>query len=169
MKGAILLAIKEMKIGQQFTSSMLDAATTVEQIEYAFAVVLNKADQALVFELPRQNGSGIQWQVLHHPLPNQSDPFTAVQNALRQKTGYQTRHWSYLGSHVPTLEQPTDTGYYFYARHAHHVTDPQPTGDSPAVAKWVPLTDLRYALLDGRIVLASHALAVSLALLTLHS
>lgn len=35
------------------------------------------------------------------------------------------------------------------------------------MAKWVPLTDLRYALLDGRIAIVSHALTVSLALLTL--
>lgn len=165
-KTAVSLAIKDMKLGQQFTNRVLESPS-VEQTDYAFAVVLNKAGLALVFESPRPYSSGVYWQVLHHQLPDDSDPFTAVQNNLVQKTGYQTSHWSYLGNHVLALGQPASIGYYFCARQAHQVTAPQPNGHCPNVPKWIPLTDLRYALLDGRIAIASHALTVSLTLLTL--
>lgn len=135
--------------------------------DYVNSVVLNEAKQALVFELPRHLGSGVEWQILSHDLPADSDPFTAVQTALLHKTGCQTSHWSYLGSHVMPADLPARVGYFFCAKQAHTIANPQPNGTSSAIIKWVPLTDLRYALLDGRIASVTHALTVSLALLTL--
>ena len=157
-----------MKTGQPFTNTVPHKLAPVEQADYVIAVVLNKESLALVFESPRTNLAGVHWQVLTHHLPSSTDPFTAVQTALLQKTGHQTSNWSYLGSHVMTLEQPSGSGYFFCARQAHPVAAPKPNGHSSAVARWVPLTDLRYALLDGRIATTSHALTVSLTLLTLH-
>ncbi|WP_420628733.1 hypothetical protein [Candidatus Leptofilum sp.] len=136
--------------------------------DYIYALVLNEIGDALVFELPREGGSGVHWQMLSVPFSASSDPFTAVQTALLHKTGYKTSHWSYLGTHIMTQDESTAVGYYFCAKQAHQIADPRPNGSSPSVAKWVPLTDLRYALLDGRILLTSHALTASLALLTLH-
>ncbi|MBK7893662.1 MAG: hypothetical protein WAS33_24280 [Candidatus Promineifilaceae bacterium] len=139
----------------------------IQQQDYVNAVVVDETGQALIFESPRPSGSGVYWHVLHHKLPCDSDPFTAVQTALLHKTGHQTSHWAYLGSHVMSIDQPSGNGFFFCAQQARQTTTPQPNGHTPTVAKWVPLTDLRYALLDGRIAIVSHALTVSLALLTL--
>ena len=137
------------------------------QQDYVNALVLNSSGQALVFETPRQTSTGVYWHVLSHSLPCGSDPFTAVQDALRHQTGYQTNHWSYLGSHVMAADQPTGASFFFCAQKVQPVHDLPPNDSSPGTAKWIPLTDLRYALLDGRIAIVSHALTVSLALLTL--
>ena len=94
------------------------------------------------------------------------DPFTAVQRLLLAITGYQTTHWSYLGSHVSDRNQSDGAGYFFCAQQVRPVAGMQPNEPDRYGVKWVPLTDLRYALLDGRITIMSHALTVSLALLT---
>lgn len=137
------------------------------QQDYVNALVLNSSGQALVFETPRQTGTGVYWHVLSHLLSCGTDPFTAVQNALLHQTGFQTNHWSYLGSHIMAADRPTGASYFFCAQKVQHETAPQLNQDASSMAKWVPLTDLRYALLDGRIAIVSHALTVSLALLTL--
>lgn len=142
-------------------------APSICPLDTIHALVLNQIGDALVFELPREGSSGVSWQMLSVKFAPGSDPFTAVQTALFQITGYQTNHWSYLGTHAMTQEQPSGVGYYFCAQQAIQTAVPQPKDNSLAVAKWVPLTDLRYALLDGRILLTSDALTVSLALLTL--
>ncbi|MEZ4593400.1 MAG: hypothetical protein R3D55_19975 [Chloroflexota bacterium] len=156
-----------MKKAQLATPTAGSPVLQIQQEDYVNAVVLDETGQALVFECPRPNGRGVYWHVLHYQLPHNADPFTAVQTALLHKTGHQTSHWAYLGSHVMSIEQPSGNGYFFCAQQARQTTTPQPNGHSPAAAKWVPLTDLRYALLDGRIAITSHALTVSLALLTL--
>lgn len=131
------------------------------------ALVLNKNGEALIFELARQGGSGVYWELLCLEFTAEVDPFTAVQTALLHQTGYQTNHWSYLGTHVMTQEESAGVGYYFCAQQATQTTMSPQNSHPLRVAKWVPLTDLRYALLDGRILLTSHALTASLALLTL--
>lgn len=160
------MVIEAMKRAQQ-VSERAEAIPQIYQLDWVNAVVLNDAGQALVFESPRQTGSGVHWQVLAHFLPANTDPFTAVQTALVHKTGYQTNHWSYLGSHVIDSKQAEGNGYFFSAQQARQITTPQPNGHTPHVARWVSVTDLRYALLDGRIANISDALTVSLALLTL--
>lgn len=156
-----------MKEVQLVTSTQAAEVAKVQQHDYVNAVVLNQMGQALVFETARPSGSGVYWEVLHHCLPANSDPFTAVQTALLQNVGYQTNHWSYLGSHTMSLNQPTGNGFFFCAKQARQVSAPQPNGHSPSTTRWIPLTDLRYALLDGRIAIVSHALTASLALLTM--
>lgn len=160
-------AIIAMDIVQVAPNILLQEVPPICQKDYVNAVVLNQAGEALVYETPRQSSVGVYWHVLSQSLPCGIDPFTAVQTALLHKTGGQTNHWSYLGSHVMAPDQPTGASYFFCAQQVQQVTSPQPNGHSPAVAKWVPVTDLRYALLDGRIAIVSHALTVSLALLTL--
>jgi len=159
--------INAMKEAQLVTNRQAAEVAPTQQIDYVNAVVLNEFQQVLIFESPRPNSTGVYWQVLSYYLTCGEDPFTAVQTALQQKAGHQTSHWSYLGSHAMSLDEPSGNGFFFCARQAKQVTTPQPNGHGGAVAKWVPLTDLRYALLDGRIAIVSHALTVSLALLTL--
>lgn len=137
--------------------------------DYIIALVLNEAREAMVLERQKPSG-GANWQIMERCLKPDEDPFTAVQNELLAKIGRQTSQWSYLGSHVVDTSQPVGVGYFFCAVQArkvvaveqkHHAHD-----GAGLCLKWVPLTDLRYALLDGRLAMSNHALTVSLAFLT---
>lgn len=134
-------------------------------IDYVNALVVNEAKQALVLEAEK-TGGGLCWLMIGRYLQPDEDPFTAVQQKLLELTGYQTRQWAYLGSHGVSESQLLGVGSLFCAQRAHQVATPCPEAQLPYIVKWVPLTDLRYALLDGRITTMSHALTVSLSLLT---
>jgi len=137
--------------------------------DYVIALVLNEAGEAMVWERPRPDG-GTYWQVMARYLQLDEDPFTAVQQELLAQTGRQTGEWVYLGSHVVDTSQSVGVGYFFCAQQTREIVAVAPQREEadgmPLHLKWVPLTDLRYALLDGRLAMTNHALTVSLALLT---
>ncbi|MCB8977654.1 MAG: hypothetical protein H6657_09555 [Ardenticatenaceae bacterium] len=132
-------------------------------LDYVNALVLNSAGEALVFEVEKPGG-GVYWQILESSLQPNDDPFTAVQQRLEQAAGFQAKQWSYLGSHAIEVSRLFGTGFLFCARQAKQVAEPIWDGGE---AKWVSLVNLRYALLDGRISIMSHALTVSLSFLTI--
>jgi ADP-ribose pyrophosphatase YjhB (NUDIX family) len=134
--------------------------------DYVNILVLNEAREALVLEGYKQGNSSVCWKVLGGYLEGEEDPFTAVQRSLLQKIGYQTTHWSYLGSHGTERNRYRGVGHFFCAQQASPVANVQNDKPDTAQIKWVQLTDLRYALQDGRIPIMSHALTISLALLT---
>lgn len=134
--------------------------------DYVNALVLNSAGEALVFEVKKPN-SGVYWQLLDLYLAPQEDPFTAVQQKLEKMTGFQAKQWSYLGSHAVEASRMFGVGFLFCARQAVQVAEPCPTQPDEGEVKWVSLVHLRYALLDGRISIMSHALTVSLSFLTI--
>lgn len=135
--------------------------------DYVNALILNESGQALVFEEPKLAGAGVHWHLLGRCLSPDTDPFTVVQQELLQKTGYETTVWSYLGSHIMAPDRPVGVGYFFCARQARRTITRQLETPASGTIKWVPLKDLRYALLDGRIAVISHALTASLAFLTI--
>jgi len=134
--------------------------------DYVNILVLNKAREAMVLESYKQGSGGICWKMLGGYLEVEEDPFTAVQRYLLQQIGYQTTHWSYLGSHGTEPNRYRGIGHFFCAQQASPVATMQNDHLDTAHIKWVQLTDLRYALQDGRIPIMSHALTISLALLT---
>jgi hypothetical protein len=138
--------------------------------DYIIALVLNKAGEGLVWERQKPGG-GTSWQMMERFLRLDEDPFTAVQQELLAQTGRQTDQWAYLGSHVVDVSQPVGVGYFFCAQQTCEIVEVAqerltPDGELLCL-KWVPLTDLRYALLDGRLAVTRHALAVSISLLTI--
>lgn len=134
--------------------------------DYVNILVLNETGKALVLESAKRGSGGICWKMLGGYLEVEQDPFTAVQQMLLQKIGYQTTHWSYLGSHGTEPNRHRGVGHFFCAQQARQVIQVQNNGSEVAHIKWVQLTDLRYALQDGRIPIMSHALTISLAFLT---
>jgi hypothetical protein len=136
------------------------------KLDYVNALVLNSMGEALVFEVQKPN-SGVYWQLLDRYLQPKEDPFTAAQQKLKQMTGFQTSQWAYLGSHAIEASRLFGMGFLFCAQQAVQVAEPEPNRPEVLAIKWVPLVDLRYALLDGRISIMSHALTVSLSLLTI--
>lgn len=138
--------------------------------DYIIALVLNEAGEALVWE-QQKPGGGTCWQVMERSLLPEEDPFSAVQQELLAQTGRQTDQWAYLGSHTIDTNQPVGVGYFFCAQQTREIVQVPAGRTTPdgelLCRKWVSLTDLRYALLDGRLALTRHALTVSLALLTI--
>jgi 8-oxo-dGTP pyrophosphatase MutT (NUDIX family) len=138
--------------------------------DYVIALVINEAGEAMILERQKPGG-GAYWQMMKRYLNSDEDPFTAVQQELLEQTGCQTGQWSYLGSHVVDTSQPVGVGYFFCAQQACKAVAVEPkhrTHDGERLClKWVSLTDLRYALLDGRLAMTNHALTVSLAFLTI--
>lgn len=138
--------------------------------DYIIALVLNEASEALVWE-KHKPGGGTCWQVLERLLLPEEDPFSAVQQELLAQTGRQTGQWAYLGSHTIDASQRVGVGYFFCAQQTREIVQVPADRSTPdgelLCHKWVSLTDLRYALLDGRLAVTRHALTVSLALLTI--
>ena len=137
--------------------------------DYVVALVLNETREALVW-VHEKPGGGTYWQMMERYLQPGEEPFTAVQQTLLMQTGRQTSQWVYLGSHVVDANQPAGVGYFFCAKQTSPSVPKLQTKElckpQAACPKWVPLNDLRYALLDGRLAVANHALVVSLAFLT---
>ena len=132
-----------------------------------FALILNEANEALILEADKPDGHGVYWQMIGADLAAGEEPFTAVQQKLLAVTGYQTAQWSYLGSHTSDGIQQIGASHFFCAQKAHPVAEVPASQLTAFKIKWVSMAELRCALLDGRITLINHALAVSLALLTI--
>lgn len=152
---------------QQPIPLLIDEPPSVCTKDYVNALIINEAGHALVFEESIQNNSKVHWHMLDQYLNREVDPFLTIQQALLQKTGYETAVWSYLGSHMMATDRPAGIGYFFCAQQARRTAARQLAAPEAITVKWVSLKDLRYALIDGRIATMSHALTVSLAMLTL--
>lgn len=140
----------------------------LHQPDYVNVLVLNQQNEALILESTKNSDGGLAWQIVSSPFDKSDDPLTAVQQYLLNQTGYHTNDWSYLGSYLLDPDQPTRVGYFFCAQKVqrlHPVT--HSFLEEQFQLRWIPLKELRYALLDGRIPLISHATTISLALLTI--
>lgn len=102
------------------------------------------------------------WQVPYGQLGQDTNPWTAVRDVLLERTGLAANQWVYLSSYVFADDDGPRTEHFFCAT---GVQADQPADDSDG--HWIDLTELKRALVDGRIALASHATAVALALLHL--
>jgi ADP-ribose pyrophosphatase len=135
--------------------------------DYVNALILNEANEALVLEGYKHGNGRITWQIMGGYIEPAEDPLTAVQRELLEETGYQTEDWTYLGSYIVDPNRHVGVGHFFCAQKVRLTAEPCHSDLEDFAVKWVPLKELRYALLDGRIAAISHAITVSLALLTI--
>lgn len=133
--------------------------------DYVNALVLNEAGEALILEGYKHGTGWSSWQVLGGYLEEGEDPMTAVQRELLEETGYSSDQWLYLGSYVIDANRHVGVGHFFCALNAHPVAEPNHDDLEDFELKWIPLRELKYALLDGRIAVISYAINISLALL----
>lgn len=131
------------------------------QNDYVMAVVINQMGNALVFEGGQSHAGVRSWHVIGRGLEEGENPIKAVQHELSQCLGHDQGYWIYLGSYEGCQGR---VGHLFCAKDVPH-TEPLPT--SCVQAKWVPLHDLRLALLDGRFSDMSIAANVALTLFLL--
>jgi ADP-ribose pyrophosphatase len=135
--------------------------------DFVNAVVLNENNEVMILEGYKHGLEMCSWQVLGGYLEAGEDPVTAVQRELLEETGYQAPEWLYLGSFIQDANRHAGIGHYFCARHARQVAEPNHNDLEAFGIKWVPLKDVKYALLDGRISGSSYAINIALALLML--
>lgn len=131
--------------------------------DFVNVLALNEQGNALVFEREERGPSVLTWRLVSENLNVGDDPITAVKQALFRQAGLQSNEWRYLGSYTVGSYLPARVGHFFIAQHARQITPP----GAPSRIKWVTMRDLRYALLDGRLSAISHAMTVSIALLTM--
>ncbi len=131
--------------------------------DFVNVLVLNEQGQALVFEREGRGPNILTWRLVSESLEDDADPLAAVKQALFRQAGLQSNEWRYLGSYTVGSYLPARVGHFFVAQHAQQIALP----NIPGRARWVTMRDLRYALLDGRLSAISHAMTVSIALLTM--
>lgn len=130
----------------------------------AVAIVLNEAEEALVLADPGREQSWSSWRMLNGELSAEEDPLAAIQRQLRQTIGYESMQWIYLGTFVADDRHNEGANHYFLAKQARPISDLDlPLQDG---VRWVPVKNLRTAVLDGRVALVNHAMTITLALLT---
>jgi hypothetical protein len=136
--------------------------------DYVNAFVLNEADEILVFEATDNGRSWSSWQMVGRHLETDENPILAVQQELLLRTGYTCKNWVYLGTFVIDETQKAGAGYYFCAKVPEKTLVPDAMHSKNQKLKWVAKQEIKQALLDGRIAVINHALAISLAILMCH-
>ncbi|MCL4266490.1 MAG: NUDIX domain-containing protein [Anaerolineae bacterium] len=134
--------------------------------DYVNALILNEAKEVLILPTPNLYSGRICWQLIGGGIEQDENPLTAVQRILHAHTGYVTNDWTYLSSYLSDSCGYVGAGHFFCAQKVKQTAALIPQTASSA-AQWIPLKELRYALLDGRIASISHATTISLALLTI--
>lgn len=150
-------------------SANLDGIQLSER-EYINAFILNEQNEALVLEqLGAEHNRRVDWRMLHGWLGVDEDPLTAGQRYLHLVSGYRTEHWFYLGSYSGLPAAENLVGHLFFARNASLAAGKTDNSNHEFVVRWLPLGQVRYGLIDGRINKSSCALTVSLSLLTMRN
>lgn len=118
----------------------------------------------LVLEGAHNGRSWSSWQVIGRSLQDNEDPMHAIQQDLYIRTGYVCTNWIYLGTFVIDETQKCGAGHFFCARLLHKNIKPDKAATDGLNLKWVEKRELKQALLDGRIAVINHAVAISLAM-----
>ncbi len=134
--------------------------------DYVNAIALNESGEVLILPVYHCYAGRTTWQLIGGGIEPGEDPLTAVQRLLHTHTGYATNDWTYLSSYFSDSGNHKSVGHFFCAQKVQATAAfVPPTTSTPP--QWIPLKEIRYALLDGRIAKISHATTISLALLTI--
>lgn len=135
--------------------------------DYVNALVLNPEGKAMVLEGYKHGLGRSSWQVVGGYLEPGEEPDLAIRRELLEETGYQSDEWQFLGKYIVDANRHVGVGVFFLARNARKVAEPDHDDLEHFDIRWVSLNDLRQALFDGRVGIASYAVNISLGLLTL--
>lgn len=139
-------------------------ATSIHLQDYVNAFIMNDAGEILVLEGTDNGRSWSSWQMVGRGLQKEEDPMLAVQQDLLLRTGYTCKNWIYLGTFVIDESRKTGAGHFFCAKVIDKVAPPDESYTQKLNLKWVAKREMKQALLDGRIAVINHAVAVSLAM-----
>ncbi len=139
----------------------------IQTRNYVNALVVDGAGRAMILEGYKHGHGNSNWQVLGGYLEAGEDPFQAVKRELLEETGYSSDEWRHLGSFTVDANRHVGTGHFFLAQGVHKVAEPDHDDLEEFIIRWVSLADLRQALFDGRVAIASYAINIALGLLAL--
>lgn len=132
--------------------------------DYVNVFVVNEVGEVLILEGTDNGRSWSSWQMAGRDLKLNEDPMLVAQQDLLLRTGYVCKNWMYLGTFVIDETQKAGAGYFFCAKLQKKITTPDQTYAQNLRLKWVPKQEIKQALVDGRIAVINHAVAVSLAM-----
>ncbi len=159
---AITVAMEQVRLPD---GQVIPDWPTIYTRDYVNAVVFNENNEVMIIE-GYQHGTGkLSWQVLSGHMDEGENPMSSVQRQLTEKTGFTTNDWAYLGSYVTDGNQHVGVGHFFRARKAILAEDVVADAIHSQKIRWIPLQEVKYGLLDGRIAVMSYAINIALALL----
>lgn len=132
--------------------------------DYVNVFVMNESGEVLVLEGNDNGRSWSSWQMVGRDLKLDEDPMLVAQQDLLLRTGYVCKNWTYLGTYVIDESQKAGAGYFFCAKLHKKIQTPDKTHTQNLELRWVPPREIKQALVDGRIAVINHAVAVSLAM-----
>lgn len=139
----------------------------VHPLDFANALVLNAAGEALVLEGYKHGLGKSTWQVLGGYLEPGERPLEAIQRELLEETGCVAEEWQELGSFVVDANRHMGNGYFFLAKNARVIAEPAHDDLEDFKIHWVSLEDLESALFEGRFGVMTYGINIALALLAL--
>lgn len=135
--------------------------------DYVSALALSGDGEAMILERPINGSAMASWHVVGGAIEIGEDPMTAAERTLLETTGYSSDQWLYLGSYADAeAEQRCGVGHFFCACDAQQVAVPLLDSGGSTKLRWVSQSDLKRALLDGRVHVLSYAITISMVLLT---
>lgn len=139
----------------------------VHVTDYINVMVCNKEGKVLVLEGYRHGLGRTTWQVVSGVLKADEDPISAAQREMLEQFGYESSDLRYLSSFVMHPQQHVGTGHFFLANNARKVAEPTKPPVESATATWLDPDVLYRALWDGRVGVASYAMAIGMGLMAL--
>jgi ADP-ribose pyrophosphatase len=137
--------------------------------DYVNALVLDKDGQVMVLEGYKHGLGRSSWQVVGGYLEPDEEPLKAIQRELSEETGYHAEEWTELGSYVVDANRHVGVGTFFLAKNARQIAEPDHDDLEEFEIRWVPLTELKKALFDGRVGILSYAANIAVGLAALDS
>lgn len=159
-----IISAKPQHISLSFPDSVIKESAPIHLRDYVNAFVINDVGNVLILENAENGRSWASWQMIGRSLNGDEDPMLAVQQDLRQRTGYACAEWVYLGTYIIDESQKQGAGYFFCAKPAKQISQPETESCQDITLRWVSKREMKQALLDGRIAGINHAVAASLAL-----
>jgi ADP-ribose pyrophosphatase len=137
--------------------------------DYVNALVLDGDGRIMVIEGYKHGLGRSSWQVVGGYLEPGEEPLSAIQRELLEETGYRSEEWLDLGLFVMDANRHVGVGYFFLARNARKLAEPDHDDLEQFVVRWVSQNELKQALFDGRVAIISYAVNIALGLLALES
>jgi len=135
--------------------------------DYVNVVAVTEDGEFLCFRQTKYSIDGLTLATVGGYLEPGEDPLAAAQRELREETGYGAAQWTSLGHYRVDGNRGVGTAYFFLARGARRVAEPDADDLEEQELLCLSRTEVKAALVAGEFKLLPWATIVALALLTM--